>query len=67
MYKQSMGMEYIIALHVHVLVTFVPPIDRGSVVPVVGLRCEVRSLVLVCKVLSSQTLRRAVVVLLCVI
>ena len=57
MYKQSLCMGYIIALPVRVLATFVPPIEAVSVVPVVGLRCGIRPLVLVCRALSSQTLR----------
>jgi hypothetical protein len=57
----------VIATPVDVLATFVPPMAAGGKqgVPVVGLRYEMRSFVLVCKVLSSQTLRGVIAVSLC--
>jgi hypothetical protein len=41
MYKQSMGMGYIIVLHVCVLATFVPPIEAvWCLLLVCGVRCD---------------------------
>jgi hypothetical protein len=50
-------------LQVRVLAAFAPPIEAvWYLLLACGLRCEIRSLVLVCKVLglSSQALRRAI-------
>jgi hypothetical protein len=62
----------IIVTPVNVLATFAPPMGAirclllACLLLLVGLRYEVRSFVLVCKVLSSQTLRGVIVVLLCI-
>jgi hypothetical protein len=66
-YKQSMDTRDIIVTPVNVLVTFVPPMGAiRCLLLACGLRYEMRSFVFVCKVLSSQTLRGVIVVLLCI-